>query len=204
MMCGLFAFVGAKPQRAQLLELAALAGRRGPHACGWFLFNERESLERHLGSSEDHADKLPHDVRVLIGNSRLATSGEHDDLASSQPCTADGYALVHNGIARLKEPGPVCETSCDSKALLRIMIRTGALTPGLKAAALALEENTPFALIAMRGNQLVAMRRGLPLYARETDEGAYLCSVTFDGARPLPALALSTWTAPAMELAHAE
>lgn len=198
-MCGIFGFIGPRLDRDLLAYVATLAGRRGPHASGWTWWDgDVVRVERFLGSSEANARALPEAATVLIGHSRLATSGGYDDLAAAQPVMAEtAIALVHNGIARLKKPGPNCKTACDSEVLARIMMaESGPLSGKLKSAIVALEEDAPFALLTASQCGIAGSRRALPLFVREGRADAYFCSARFDGAEPLDEMEISHWESP--------
>jgi hypothetical protein len=189
-MCGLFAFIGATPDEQLLQEVARLAGRRGPHACGWAQSDdgERFAITRREGSlSAACRDVQP--SRIVVGHSRLSTMGgtSYRDLRDAQPLTLPGAVaetsgpiLVHNGVASVQYAGPL-DTGCDSEAILRLAARAG----NLFSALACLPADEPFAAIYVSGGVLEAGRRGLPLFARQTLGGVYLCSVPFDGAAQL-------------------
>lgn len=194
-MCGIFGFIGCGFDRATLADVATLAGRRGPHACGWTWWdNDGAHIRRYVGSAEENLEALPFAAYVLIGHSRLATSGAHDDLNSAQPIAMSRFrlahdgdveeavALAHNGVVRLNGRAPRCETDCDSEALLRLATAdSGPLAGGLKAAIDALEDDAPFALLGADEDGIVASRRKLPLFVRERHSATFFCSVAFEG-----------------------
>jgi len=198
MMCGLFGFIGHSVDQALLEHLAVLAGRRGPHASGWAWWrHDKLEIRRQEGSSERNAGKLPRDATVLIGHSRLCTSGAFDDLSSAQPILVEGLAFAHNGVARTRIPPPDCETTCDSEALARIAAaESGSLADKLSAAVDSLDPETPFAIVAASDEGIAAARRGLPLFVNETLGGAYLCSVATNGAHALQEETISSWLLP--------
>jgi hypothetical protein len=189
-MCGVFGFCGPEPDRQLIRDLAALAGRRGPHACGWAFLDTHSGtikVERRLGSLADHAEHIPASP-IVIGHSRLATTGNlsYRNLRDAQPLTLPGAAtetrgkvLVHNGVARVNVDGPL-DTGCDSEKLLRLT--TGAT---LAFALGMLPESEPFAVLLASPGGIHAARRLLPLQVRHTKAGTYLCSVPFDGSESL-------------------
>lgn len=186
-MCGLFAFIGETPDLELLRAIARLAGRRGPHACGWA--QSADGLNFRVARRAGSLSAVCHLIEaspIVVGHSRLATTGgaSYRDLRDAQPLTLPGAAddvagpvLVHNGVALVDYDGPL-DTGCDSEAILRLAARAGDLLSALATLPAA----EPFAAILVGGGVLEAGRRGLPLFARQTAGGVYLCSVPFDGA----------------------
>ena len=188
-MCGMFGYAGSRPNMARVREIATLAGRRGPHACGWATAAGTViRVNRDHGSLADHVDRVP-SARMIVGHSRLSTSGglSYRDLRDAQPLTlpggvteATGYVMAHNGVAKVNFAGPL-DTNCDSEKLLRLT------ASGNLAFALAqLPDDEPYAVIVGAITGLIVARRGLPLFVKHAVEGVYLCSVPFDDATPLP------------------
>lgn len=188
-MCGMFGYAGSRPNMARVREIATLAGRRGPHACGWATAaGAVMRVTRDHGSLADHVARIPV-ARVIVGHSRLSTSGglSYRDLRDAQPLTlpggineAAGRVMAHNGVAKVNFAGPL-DTNCDSEKLLRL-----AANSSLAFALAQLPDGEPYAVIMGGIAGLIVARRGLPLFAKHTVEGVYLCSVPFDDATPLP------------------
>jgi glucosamine 6-phosphate synthetase-like amidotransferase/phosphosugar isomerase protein len=132
-MCGLFGYVGSEPPDLEILsECVALAATRGPHSHGmaWVGADGRIDALRGDGPAPPEVvDALSGDARVIVGHSRLATTGTYaggapkieDTMpfvgrAATQPkhlCHSDGItteapqpryarevAVVHNGNVR--------------------------------------------------------------------------------------------------------
>jgi asparagine synthetase B (glutamine-hydrolysing) len=184
-MCGMFGYIGPGPDRGTIAELAKLAGRRGPHACGWAaLHGSTLGIRKQPGSLSQAASTVPA-ARIVLGHSRLATTafGEHGNLRDAQPVTippgameTSGPVLVHNGVADI--PGVPLEGGCDSEALLRLYIEAGSLHAALDR----LPEREPYAVILAESSRVIYARRGLPLFAATRPDGLYLCSVPFAGS----------------------
>lgn len=107
-MCGLFGFRGRRADPA-LLELAAVhAARRGPD--GWGFYAEvpgpggarngrgARAWARYVGPFDHSAMPFSGRPRLLIGHSRLATSGPGGAVEDLQPLRAGGTWGTHNGV----------------------------------------------------------------------------------------------------------
>lgn len=202
-MCGLFGYSGALDPDPSCLRLAGQeAARRGPHACGWAYLDgarvQRVVYPRPLAQLLDRLCETR--STTIIGQARLATSGDWRDARDNQPILGNDLAIAHNGVVR--HPGALAlthdlalETRCDSEVILRLMAAALRSVPDLSDAALvalqALPADAPLALVAMRGDALLALRRGQPLWVATQGHAQYLSSRPFNGARELPD---RTWT----------
>lgn len=204
-MCGLFGFSGPSPaQTAELTIIATLAATRGPHSHGFAWLNG-DGINSHRGWGDARRaiptlQKL--ETTAIIGHSRLATTGLYaggpPGIDDTMPfVVGDGerqVAVVHNGTLRgyrviARQAGFNLTSGCDSEVIAHLILRTLRTAPTLPLSALLsivsdqIDEGNPFAVIAMdhRG-QTAAVRRGLPLFAGNGDEGTYLCSRAFTGS----------------------
>lgn len=188
-MCGLFAYIGRSSNLTKLRELATKAGQRGPHSCGWVWYDGLGGryISRFIGSSAMNAGKVPAS-NLIIGHSRLATSGNYNALDEVQPLVEENFVLAHNGVVKINGGRiPRCTTANDSEILLRIMVESGGdLAWRVGGAFNRLADGTPCAMLATDGKSIAAVKRTLPLFVKEEKHGAYFCSVLFDGAVPLP------------------
>lgn len=190
-MCGLFGFVGARPD-AQRLALAALeASRRGPHAFGWAIREGAGALNVHrqTGRLDEHLGAVQNIARVLyapvrfIGQARLATSGAWQTTANNQPLLAGDLALVHNGNvyndrALFAEAGYTPTTENDSEAILAVLMHYSSMPLQARAERVIqlVDRRSPLAALVSTPQGVAAIRRGHPLYVWEQPEGVYLCS----------------------------
>lgn len=129
---------------------------------------------------------------ACIGHARLATSGDWRIPANNQPLRCGDIAIAHNGTvpearALADQYDLHRQTACDSEVVGLLIARgTGSLLQRTLAAIAVLGPATPLALLVLSPTQLVAVRRGQPIFAAPGPGGWYLCSRTFDGAVPLP------------------
>lgn len=195
-MCGLFAYIGRSPNITKLREIAIKAGQRGPHSCGWVWYDDAwmRHVNRYMGNTGVNVDKLPQS-RLIIGHSRLATSGDYKSLDEAQPLVESKISLAHNGVVRINGGRiPKCTTSNDSEVLLRIAAGYEPIAEGVWMVFRRLAANTPCVMIATDGEHLVAIRHALPLFMEEDRHGSYLCSLHFGRAVPLPENAVLSWS----------
>ena len=187
-MCGLYGFqrrAGA-PDPVLLRELAALAAQRGPHAHGYATQGRRQVA---LGPARPAELSTP--VDSLIGHTRLANSGRHDDLSAAQPLQAGRLFIAHNGTV----PGAALyverlnlkpQTGNDSEVLALLLARATNLS-GVAATLDLLTPGVPLALLVLEpGGAVIAARRGHPLHVSRREEGTYFCSLPFAGSEALP------------------
>lgn len=201
-MCGLYGFQrrAGRPDAALLAHIAQLAGQRGPHAHGHAAEGRRHVA---LGPVQPEAMSTP--VGSLIGHTRLATSGRHDDLAAAQPLQAGRVFVAHNGTvpgaalyAERLHLTPTTESDSEVLALLLAKATTlggvadtlDLLTPGVPLALLVLES----------GGSVLAARRGHPLHVSRRPEGTYFCSLPFEGSEALTDSSVTRFSAGLQEV----
>lgn len=208
-MCGIFAFAGPRLPDPALLRLASeQAARRGPHAHGWVTHDKAGADASHhalgpIGDCHSCDTVQPSGPRVL-GHSRLATFGQPDDLAGTQPLVTGRiarryddagpdspvHALAHNGnVYNADHLAPGMPS--DSAALLAVyaQLRSNGDTPS-EALSLTIQaaDQAAWAVVVLDvTGEMVAHRHGLPLYRHTDPTGVYLSSVAFAGAVEVPA-----------------
>lgn len=191
-MCGLFGFVGSRPDLTVLSEVALAASVRGPHGWGVAWANGKPlQVERHMGPMALPVDQLARTAGLVAGHARMVTSGRQDRLDDYQPVVSTGLALAHNGtcpeaieLASLQGLAPV--TGVDSAALLALIEAGHAPAwPDRVERALALVAPVgPTALLLLvPGAGVLTLRRrsiagrpGHPLFWHHGPGGLYLSS----------------------------
>ena len=191
-MCGLFGFIGLRPNVDVLREASLLAARRGPQSCGWVTARHGAlGARRYTLPMWDMVEGLEAGGLVL-GHCRLATSGDYDSIKDTQPLLLSdrqpdarmvfgeeevlGVAMCHNGsvdVDRLNPKG--MDSGCDTEALLRRA--SGGTADALGNALLDLGNEVPYAILMTDGEKVLAACRGLPLYVDKRPGGVYFCSL---------------------------
>lgn len=178
-MCGVFGFIGKRPDKALVKELGYLAGTRGPHGYGIAMKKKSWTEQVHI---HDALNRLEEVDESFIGHARLATFGNH-----FQPIVGKEYAIAHNGnVYNFRELadqyGLKLETDCDSEIWLRMIEAfDGPLISRVEKAA-SLADTVATALLVFGNGSIVAYRQKHPLYVGRRPEGIYFCSRPFDGA----------------------
>ena len=176
-MCGLFGFSGDWARAEHLMPAIESAQRRGPHGTGLFY----DGIEyRRLGRADPSVLACSGGSRLIIGHTRLATFGSHDDLQALQPVVKGDLVYAHNGNvynwkSLSEKPAP-----SDSFALADLLSngRIDQTVDRIETEAMAL------AVHDKRGTYLY--RRRLPLHVLTAPEGTYWCSWPLDGWRSIP------------------
>ena len=203
-MCGLYGFqrrAGA-PDPVLLRELAALAAQRGPHAHGY-----ATQGRRHVALGPARPADLSPPVDSLIGHTRLATSGRHDDLGAAQPLRAGRLFVAHNGTVpaaafHALRQGVTPTTGNDSEVLALLLAKATTLS-GVAATLDLLTPGVPLALLVLEpGGPVIAARRGHPLHVSRRPEGTYFCSLPFTGSESLTDSTVTRFSA-GLEEVHA-
>ena len=175
-MCGLFGYIGDSPDMVIIKEIGLGAAERGFHGHG-FACIKNNQISSHKATTDLSKDidtlDLAEGSKVIIGNCRLATSGERS-MSDAQPIVNNETAVVHNGnvynyrdLYKYLDYTPI--TGSDSEAILAIMSKRGAL-------ALSSFIDTPYAIMVLRKKSLLVASRNLPLYYFKDDSGTYFCS----------------------------
>lgn len=179
-MCGLFGFVGTKPDLETLAAVARAAAGRGPDSWG-ILYDDGDGLrvDRYPGQFRGGPDDLRavENVSIVLGHARLATMSS-TELANAQPMLGKTCGIGHNGniyqhrtMASLYGLEDALETDCDSELALRL------LEAGKVREAFGTMGAIPYAFMAHRGDSFLVCSGGQPLYATEKPEGIYYCSM---------------------------
>lgn len=192
-MCGIFGFHGpGAPDPGLLTTAAALAGRRGPHGCGWATRDEWGTRTvRHPSPLTERLDEVGRiGARAVLGHSRLATMGDWRDVRQLQPFTVAGHALAHNGsIANPDDLYPGAATDSEALAHAYAAFRVAGRSPyaALEFLLGAIAQHTAWAVVVLdTTGRLYAHRHYHPLYRLDTGgEGVYLSSQRFHPAAEL-------------------
>lgn len=180
-MCGLFGFIGEKPDRDLIVELGYKAGTRGPHGYGVFTWSTYWTKEVHV---HDDLQSLKGIAEPFIGHARLATFGR-----TFQPIVGNQCAIAHNGnIYQHKEiakaHGIELKTDCDSEVLLRLFEASeGSPAERMKRVIEVVQPSNANAALIFGKGFIVAYRHRHPLYIGHRKEGVYFCSRPFEGAK---------------------
>lgn len=188
-MCGLFGFVGDRPNKKLLIAAARGASNRGQDACGW-AWKNGSGIERirHLGPLDRHLADLP-EASCLIGHVRLATSGDRKDINQAQPLIERDIAFAHNGIVRTQNfpEIPYEEGSLDSEVIFKALMANPLTVKNLLAVTERIGSVYAILLMTPRVG-IVPLRFGNPLYILQRREGRYYSSQRFhEAATPIPA-----------------
>jgi len=190
-MCGLFGFVGTKPNPATIVELMGLAARRGPDSYGFAWNYGNGTLLDCMHQASPFNGMYPANLGVakgIIGHCRLATSG---GVGTVQPLACGAGFVAHNGnIYNAEELADKIQvkpkTPCDSEILgLLVNEGKGPLGKRLERAAGKRVPKSPLAALALWPSGLAAIADGLPIEMAERPEGVYLCSQPFAGSVPI-------------------
>lgn len=188
-MCGLFAFVGSRPDPELLAAAAGAAGRRGPHGCGWV---SRECDPAGVARTKAAHQAVPladvlDQVRQLsagaiIGHARLATVGDWRRVDQLQPFTVAGHALAHNGVIRNADDlAPGHPTDSAALAHAYAALRTEGMHPFAALDKLVeLAEHEAWAIAVLDTSGLIYVNRHYhPIYLARTPAGVYMSSQRF-------------------------
>jgi len=212
-MCGIFAFAGhdlARPDPEILVAAAEGAARRGVHSHGW-VTGDPQITAHHLapGLLSEHLDEVKVLTSSLIlGHSRLATSGQLDGIRAAQPLIDGGeIALAHNGT--INDPAVTCANAnyplpdlqpweSDSFALLYAYLHERMMTAPHEALGEVCDRLTsagrPQAVVVLDSGRVYAWRMGHPLWSLPRPEGTYVASQPFhDGCTLTPERKVAWW-----------
>lgn len=181
-MCGLFGFVGTRPDAGRLAAAAMLAAKRGPD--GWGILTDLSS-ERGLGRLPATLARGIAAERFVVGHCRLATVLGTKLVSACQPLQVGRYAVAHNGtIGNVSEMeqrfGFRLATGNDSEAIPRVMhAMTGTTEQRLMAALDAVDHGGHYAvaLVDLENMQVLLRAMSMPLWITRQPEGAYWCSI---------------------------
>jgi glutamine phosphoribosylpyrophosphate amidotransferase len=182
-MCGLFGFDGERADPRRLALVAQLASRRGPHAMGvaWESGGHLRAARVPAPDGAAFARLLSDcaDSPRIIGQFRLATSGDWRQPHNNQPILIGDVAVAHNGNIpdwRARAAGVPMETECDSE-LIAHWVRNPGKGLQLQLTQAMRPLPVPFAVLALRPGALAWCQSGLPLYEWWCEEGVYFCSL---------------------------
>lgn len=175
-MCGIWGFnSNGKVDLTIVQEIIEKADERGGHSFG--VFGLKQNGDQFCYKAQGRSDvsflvDLVKDAKVVIGHSRLATSGDHSIFNSQPIVTLDGV-LVHNGnipfselIYKLYDYHPV--TNNDSEALIPMILDDQDV--------IEIDGAFLFLKIDYTSYELIKYNSGLPLYETELNEVTYYCS----------------------------
>lgn len=207
-MCGIIGYSGSLPAREILLDGLSALEYRGYDSAGVALFGEAGvSVTRTVGKVRVLRDLLENAPKPAaaptcgIGHTRWATHGGVSET-NAHPHRAGHVTLVHNGIienyralrAELSGIGrePVSQTDSELAAMLIDSHYTGDPAAAVYTAVGRMEGSWALCILFDdRPGELYAIRRGSPLVAALTPDGAYaasdvtaLCSRTRDVLLP--------------------
>lgn len=181
-MCGLFGVIGNNVNEQILKDIAGEARKRGPNAYGisWYVDNKlitkkySEQLNPKTAFQGINTTSL-----ALIGNCRLATSGDYRNIQNNQPIALPDVAISHNGNVKsylqiAKSLGVELKTQCDSEIICHMLKRLG-----FEETINRLNKEMPMALLLLQNNKITAFRKGQPLYVLHKAGCFYLCSRKF-------------------------
>lgn len=183
-MCGIFAFIGTKPDRVMLRLVASRAAERGPDGFGVAaVVGGRVAVTYGDGTLADSINVLDGfaDAVAVLGHCRLPTQGGRD-AKHPFPC-GDGW-LVHNGnVYDAARYGYRTVTECDSEVLAcAVAARPSVTAETLLAVAERMHGSVPFVVAFLSPSRLAVARFGHPLFLARREEGFYLSSRSFEGA----------------------
>lgn len=211
-MCGIFGFVGRRPDTELLREAITLAATRGPHAWGVVRLDgtprsgylRRMVRTAPLATQVDDALEFVDGSSAILGHARLATSGygaaKAEDQAQPLLNSWATIALAHNGVVvdpagiRAAYGLPDGRTGSDTEVLLQLLQSRNRETKDrmrwvLLEAGGALRAQAAVAL-DMIARAMIASSTGQPLYVTERPEGRYVCSRLLPGGERI-----QTWMA---------
>ena len=95
-MCGIFGFIGSKPDFELLTKMIVDSEKRGPHSWGVWSNETLLKGEGKITNSIESVLNLLKESKLFIGHCRLATSGKVN-IDNQMPFIGNNKILVHNG-----------------------------------------------------------------------------------------------------------
>lgn len=184
-MCGLFGFIGNSLNTQILKKIAQEASRRGPHAFGFAWYYDRINVYKKVGNLEDYLHLLDQvQGKWIVGNARLATSGDWKNLSNNQPLVHEDLCVVYNGNVYnhqqlFEQYAYKPRTENDAEAVLAIANGVTKEQQGQRILK-EIDSRSPMAMILACQQDLLVVRRWHPLYIHEEDDNVYLCSRALD------------------------
>ena len=175
-MCGIFGWINQdNPEKNN--EVAILASDRGIHSFGYAYFDNGLQVIKKKGNIKLHKNTIPKTDK-LIGHQRLATFGGIE-LDNGCPFMTEDFAFVHNGNIRdyqelANKYSYELKSGCDSEVLIPIIKDN--------TEKIISELSGPFAIAIISQDQIILLRRGLPIYSN----GAVFCSKKFPDSFLIP------------------
>ncbi|MCB1884228.1 MAG: glutamine--fructose-6-phosphate transaminase (isomerizing) [Geminicoccaceae bacterium] len=178
-MCGIVGVLGQRPASPILLEALRRLEYRGYDSAGMATLKagriERRRAEGRLANLASRLEEAPLAGTIGIGHTRWATHGAPNE-ANAHPHTAEGVAVVHNGIienfqtlrTELEAAGHHFATQTDTEVVPHLVAEglRGGLDPEAAALAAVRRLEGAFGLVVLfegDGDLLVAARKGSPL-----------------------------------------
>ena len=178
-MCGIVGVLGQRPASPILLEALRRLEYRGYDSAGMATLKagriERRRAEGKLVNLARRLEEDPLAGTIGIGHTRWATHGAPNE-ANAHPHTAEGVAVVHNGIienfqalrAGLEAAGHRFATQTDTEVVPHLVAEglRGGLAPEAAALAAVRRLEGAFGLVVLFAGEedlLVAARKGSPL-----------------------------------------
>lgn len=190
-MCGVFGYISDDGRETvdmeRLRRIAATTSRRGRHAWGmaWLDADGRLHMFKQQGDVVDALGllTLARNAVALIGHCRFTTQGHERNNSNNHPHPVDGGWFVHNGVVRgfrriYETLGTRPISECDTEALGHVMAATGGSRADQAwAAADAVGESAPFAMLGLWRGELVALADGNPLHVGEDGQTTWFGSL---------------------------
>lgn len=185
-MNGLWGYVSkGKLNKNIIRHIISLASTRGPHAHGavWFDKSTEWVQSKILGPVDSFIDDyISLKAQVMLGHTRLATSGDVYDITSIQPFIFGKRAFAHNGNFYNAPEFRTMETIHKSDSyILGKIICEDSINPIVFRLGIL---NTPYVIIVMTLLGFTIVRDWLPLFIfkDKKNKSIYFCSREFEGA----------------------
>jgi glutamine phosphoribosylpyrophosphate amidotransferase len=181
-MCGVYGYIGNGAKFKDIERIALLAETRGPHSFGFTYVKQGKikTVKQHGKVSEDtEILRQLEGASVVIGHARLATAGDFKNMNNNQPIHLPNpgmeVSVVQNGNVYdyrelYEKHNYQPSTKNDTEALWMLFAKTN-LTP------YQVQETLPnHSVLIIRGDELIIMSKGLPMFEDNVGNGRVYCS----------------------------